>query len=288
MSVFFENENIVLYQENCLKLLDEFASSGKKFDMIFADPPYNLSNGGTTCSGGRRVSVHKGDWDKSNGLEQDANFTYKWLQGCKNILADNGTIWVSGTLHSIYVVGYKLQKLGFHILNDISWFKPNAPPHLACRYFTHSHETLLWARKSKKAKHYFDYQSMKQWDASSDLIKNEGKQMRSVWSIHITPPREKTFGRHKTQKPEELLRRVILSSTKENDLILDPFCGSGTTGVIAQKFNRRFIGIDVEISFLEIAKKRILNSKNSLLEIAKKRTSDKSFTETTLRQSVFN
>lgn len=269
--IFYKNESTILYQENCLSLMDKFIAKEKQFDMIFADPPYFLSNNGFSLHAGKRVSVNKGKWDKSNGLESDEDFTFQWLQKCKKLLSPNGTIWISGTLHNIYVVGYLLQKLSYKILNDISWFKPNAPPHLACRYFAHSHETLLWARKDKKSKHYFDYQKMKHWDQTKDMIKNEGKQMRSVWSIPLTSKEEKKHGKHPTQKPEELLRRVVLSSTKENDLILDPFCGSGTTGVIAKKYNRKFVGIDKEQGFLEIAKNRLesLNIPSLLNEIPK-------------------
>ena len=269
MSLFWKNNQIRLYHDDCLSLMEEFISQKKQFEMIFADPPYFLSNDGFSLHAGRRVSVNKGKWDKSNGLENDENFTFEWLKRCQQLLAPNGTIWISGTLHNIYTVGYVLQKLSFKILNDISWFKPNGPPHLACRYFAHSHETLLWAKKDKKSKHFFNYQLMKHWEKhgnkAKDIIKNEGKQMRSVWSIPLTPREEKKYGKHPTQKPEELLRRIILSSTQEKDLILDPFCGSGTTGVIAQKYKRKFIGIDQEEIFLEIAKQRIENIAINLL-----------------------
>ena len=261
MSLFFSEEATKLYQDDCIAVLEQMEQDGVQCDMIFADPPYNLSNGGMSCNGGKRVSVNKGEWDKSNGLMEDGIFTAKWIDACRRILKDTGTIWISGTLHNIYVVGWTLQQLKFHILNDISWFKPNAPPHLACRYFAHSHETLLWAKKSKKAKHYFDYQLMKQWDASQDIIKNEEKQMRSVWAIGTTPKAEKELGKHPTQKPSELLRRIILSSTKEGDTVLDPFCGSGTTGVIAKQYRRHFIGIDTDLSFLTLAQNRIQKTK---------------------------
>ena len=216
MSIFFKNHSSTLYHEDCLSLMDTFIAEEKQFDMIFADPPYFLSNDGFSVHAGKRVSVNKGNWDKSKGLQNDEDFTFEWLKKCKQLLTPNGTIWISGTLHNIYVVGYVLQKLSYKILNDISWFKPNAPPHLACRYFAHSHETLLWARKEQKSKHYFDYQLMKQWDETKDILKNEGRQMRSVWSIPLTPRAEKQHGKHPTQKPKELLKRVILSSTVES------------------------------------------------------------------------
>ena len=248
-------QDYILYNEDCLERLDKIEK--KSVDMIFADPPYFLSNNGFSLKSGKRVSVNKGNWDKSKGFEKDFEFTALWIKKCKELLKDQGTIWISGTLHIIYMVGYILQKEGFVILNDIAWFKPNGPPHLACRYFAHSHETLLWGKKTKKNKHTFNYELMKHWDHSNDLIKNTGRQMRSVWSIPLTSKKEKTFGKHPTQKPEELLKRVLLSSTNENDLILDPFLGSGTTGKVAVENKRKFVGIELNKAYFEIAKRRI-------------------------------
>ncbi len=155
-------------------------------------------------------------------------------------------------------MGYALQSLGFHILNEITWYKPNAPPNLACRCFAHAHETIIWAKKSKDAKHKFNYQLMKKWE---DKISPSGRQMRSVWYIPLTPPYEKTFGKHPTQKPEELLKRIIASSSEKGDVIMDPFNGSGTTGVVAKKMGRKYIGIEMDESFLELTKRRIINVK---------------------------
>ncbi len=261
---FYQSEKSVLLYGDSLLLLDKLASSNSRFDLIFADPPYFLSNGGMSVHAGKRVKVDKGTWDKSNGFDADYEFTYQWISRCRELLIDNGTIWISGTLHNIYLVGFILQKLGFTILNDIEWFKPNAPPHLACRYFAHAHETLLWSKKSKKSKHTFHYEQMKKWQGGKDIIKNENKQMRSVWAIPLTPKSEKKFGKHPTQKPEELLRRVILSSSNAGDTILDPFCGSGTTGVVSVQYGRNFIGIDHNSDFLEIAKQRIEEKSNIL------------------------
>ena len=254
---FYTSESVALYYGDSVDLLRQLRDSNVKYELIFADPPYFLSNGGTSVHAGKRVKVDKGDWDKSRGLDEDYQFTVSWLEKCRDLLTDNGAIWISGTLHNIHVVGYALQKLGFVILNDITWFKPNAPPHLACRYFAHAHETLLWAKKSKKARHVFHYQKMKHWQEEKDFIKNEGKQMRSVWVIPLTPQKEKKYGKHPTQKPLALLERIILSSSNEGDKILDPFCGSGTTGVVACQNKRFFTGIDNNRNFLEIAKKRI-------------------------------
>ena len=228
-------------------------------DMIFADPPYNLSNDGFTCQGGRMVSVNKGEWDRSKGPEADFEFHKAWITACHRKLRPGGTIWISGTYHSIYQCGVALQLGGWHVLNDISWFKPNASPNLSCRMFTASHESLIWARTSKKDKHVFNYKAMKHSDYhQGDVLKKEDKQMRSVWSIPLTKKSEKRFGKHPTQKPESLLERVVLSSTNEGDIVLDPFCGSGTTGAVAVRHGRRFIGIDMDNDFLDgIAKPRI-------------------------------
>ncbi|MCL1967959.1 MAG: site-specific DNA-methyltransferase [Bacteroidetes bacterium] len=226
--------------------------------MIFADPPYNLSNNGITCHAGKMVSVNKGKWDKSNGFENDVEFHEKWISECRRVLKPGGTIWISGTNHSIYQCGFLLQKHNFHLLNDISWFKPNAAPNLACTTFAHSHETLLWAKKDKKAKHIFNYEKMKNGIFSEDKMKAPDKQMRTVWSIPTPSPDEKTFGKHPTQKPLALLKRIVLSSTNENSLILDPFNGGGTTGVAAKIIgNRKYIGIEIEKEFIDLTINRL-------------------------------
>lgn len=251
---YYNRPNFSLYLGDSLKLLPLLPSDS--FDMIFADPPYHLSNGGFTVHAGRMVSVNKGEWDKSSGLETDYNFDAEWITECRRLLKPNGTIWISGTYHSIYACGFALQKAGYHILNDITWFKPNASPNLSCRYFTASHETLIWARKSKDAKHYFDYGYMKEGNWPDDFLKKPGKQMRSVWAIGTPKAIEKTFGKHPTQKPIELLKRIILASTKKDDLILDPFTGSSTTGIAAYLYGRRFVGIDTEKKYLDVSIKR--------------------------------
>lgn len=251
--IFKIKNKAALFLGNCLEILKNYNEN--TFDCIFADPPYLLSNNGFTCHSGKRVSVNKGLWDKSKGAGYDLEFHKLWLEECKRILKPSGTIWISGTYHSIYKCGYILQLLGFHILNDICWFKPNAPPNLSCRYFTCSHETLIWAKKEKKEKHLFNYSLMKNsnWD---DFLKKPKVQMRTVWSITAPKQIEKKFGKHPTQKPIELLKRIILSSTNEGNLILDPFCGSSSTGVVALKLNRRFVGIDIEKKYLDISIKR--------------------------------
>jgi site-specific DNA-methyltransferase (adenine-specific) len=256
MGVAYKNQGITLYNQDCLVFLDELEENS--VDMIFADPPYMLSNNGFTCENGKMVSVNKGKWDKSKGFEDDLIFHQTWLEKCKRVLKSNGTIWISGTYHSIYQCGFLLQKLNFHILNDISWFKPNASPNLSCRFFTASHETLIWARKDKKAKHYFDYKSMKDGNFPEDNLKKSNLQMRSVWSIPTSKPSEKIFGKHPTQKPLSLLKRIVKASTDLNSVIVDPFNGSGTTGVAVLEVggNRKYIGIELDKNYIDLSIKR--------------------------------
>ncbi|MEQ1704788.1 MAG: DNA methyltransferase [Rickettsiales bacterium] len=253
-----------LYHGDCLSVLETFPDNS--IDLIFADPPYNLSNDGFTCQAGKMVSVNKGHWDKSRGIEEDYAFNIAWLDACRRVLKPNGTLWVSGTYHNIYSCGHALKTLGYHILNDICWFKPNASPNLSCRFFTASHETLLWVKKDKLAKHTFNYLDMKDGEFRGDPLKVSGKQMRSVWSIPYTPQSEKTLGKHPTQKPILLMERVILSSSNIGDIVLDPFCGSGTTGVAAIKNSRKFIGIEKEAQFIELSEKRLgaVSTKNQI------------------------
>lgn len=241
------NRDFTLLQGCCLELLGQFDF---KFDMIFADPPYFLSNGGASVQSGKRVCVNKGAWDKSQGFEKDNEFNKQWLYLCREKLSDSGTIWVSGSFHNIFSIAQQMIALGYKILNCITWQKSNPPPNLSCRCFTHSTEFILWAKKSDDSKHYFDY----------DLMKtiNGGTQMRDVWTLPAIAKWEKSCGKHPTQKPLSLLARIILASTKENAWILDPFTGSSTTGIAANIFDRRFLGIDQEAAFLEMSKNRRL------------------------------
>lgn len=252
----FVGSNFALYQHDSIDFMNNMPE--ESVDIVFADPPYNLSNGGFTVHAGKMVSVDKGVWDKSKGFDDDLSFHLRWIEAAKRILKPEGTIWVSGTYHSIYQCGYALQRLGYKILNDIAWFKPNASPNLSCRYFTASHESLIWARKDSKAKHTFNYEDMKNglWH-TKDFIKKESKQMRSVWAIGTPRPEEKLHGKHPTQKPLDLLERIILASTNKGDVVLDPFTGSSTTGVAAVKHGRKFIGIDLEKEYLDVSMKRL-------------------------------
>ena len=216
-------------------------------DMIFADPPYNLSGKGhITCKNGKKVACDKGEWDV---IEDIHGFNEEWLKECKRVLSDDGTIWISGTLHNHPSIGVLLKKLEFWIINDIVWFKPNAPPQLQPNRLAPSTELIWLASKSKK--YYFDYYKAKEF--------NGGKQMRNLWTL--TAKRHKT--EHPTEKPEDLLERIILLGSKEGDVILDPFMGSGTTGVVSKRLGRNFIGIEVDNDFFNIAKNRI-NSEKTL------------------------
>ena len=257
---FFQSNSSVIFNENCLEILKTFPENC--IDMIFADPPYMLSNDGITCQNGKMAAVNKGKWDKSKGFEKDTLFHNEWISACRRILKPEGTIWVSGTYHSIYQCGFFLLKNDFHILNDIAWFKPNASPNLSCRFFTASHETVIWARKDKKAKHIFNYTEMKDGYFPEDKLKKENTQMRSVWSISTPKNCEKENGKHPTQKPLDLLKRIVLASTCENSIVLDPFCGSGTTGAACRDIgNRFFIGIEIDSGYCNVAKKRLLKGK---------------------------
>jgi site-specific DNA-methyltransferase (adenine-specific) len=253
---FFQSENAVLLNADCLEVMNAIPENS--IDMIFADPPYLLSNDGITCKNGKMAEVNKGKWDRSNGFEEDTQFHGEWIKACRRILKPEGTIWISGTYHNIYQCGYLLRKTGFHLLNDIAWFKPNAPPNLSCRFFTASHETLLWARKDKNAKHTFNYSEMKNGSFPEDKLKKENTQMRSVWSILTPKDTEKEYGKHPAQKPFDLLRRIVLASTNANDIVLDPFCGSGTTGAACKILGSRyFIGIEIDEKYCALAKNRL-------------------------------
>ena len=239
------NRDFTLLHGDCFKLLREFDF---KFSCIFADPPYFLSNGGISVQSGKIVSVNKGDWDKGKSQQEITDFNMEWLGLCREKLKENGTIWISGTYHNIFSVANCLTELGYKILNVVTWAKTNPPPNISCRYFTYSTEFVIWARKSSKKAHYFNYDLMKQI--------NGNKQMTDVWNLPAIATWEKSCGKHPTQTPLSLLSRIILASTQQGEWILDPFCGSSTTGIAANLLGRRFLGIDQEEGFVEMSKCR--------------------------------
>jgi len=246
-NIYYEQEDFKLLHGDALLLLKKIEP--QSIDMIFADPPYFLSGDGITCSGGKMVSVNKGKWDEKISIKEKHQFNKKWIRECKKVLKDDGTIWISGTMHNIYSIGMALEEEGFKIINNITWKKLNPPPNISCRAFVHSTETVLWAKKDiSKTKHKFNYDVMKKL--------NNNKQMKDVWETSLTKPSEKKCGKHPTQKPIELLEKIILASTDENDLILDPFNGSGTTGIVANRLKRKYIGIEKEKEYLDLTIRR--------------------------------
>lgn len=246
--ITYYNSKSVVINADCIEIMKNMAD--KSVDLIFADPPYFLSNGGISCSSGKVVSVNKGEWDKDQGFEEKYKFTRNWISECRRILKDDGSIFISGTMHNIYLVGIVLELENFKILNNITWEKTAPPPNLSCRYFTHSTETILWARKNeKKSRHKFNYALMK--------ALNDGKQMKDVWRISAVTKNEKRYGKHPTQKPEKLLERIILAASDVGDIVFDPFLGGGTSGVAAVRLGRMFIGIEKEEEYIPIAIKRL-------------------------------
>jgi site-specific DNA-methyltransferase (adenine-specific) len=233
---------IELQQGNCIELMQSLKTNS--IDLIFADPPYNLSGDGyLTTQNGKVAKLHKGNWDVIDDIHL---FNEKWIKECIRILSEEGTIWISGTLHNHPSVGVILKKLGLWIINDVIWYKRNSTPLLSKNRLAPSTE-LIWVA-SKTKKYFFNY----------DLAKklNGGKQMKNLWEINAE--KHKTI--HPTEKPETLLERIILIASKEGDTVLDPFMGSGTTGVVAKRLNRKFIGFEIDSKYFEIAKNRIYNT----------------------------
>lgn len=230
-------DSSTLYRGDCLELMEKIPAGS--VDCVWTDPPYLLSNDGITCVAGRMVKVNKGDWDRSRGIDLDHEFNRAWLAACYRVLKPNGSIWVSGTLHVYLSVGLAMQQIGYRILNDIVWEKPAPPPNLGCRCFTHATEILLWATKAEKGsrhRHTFHYEAMK--------AENGGKQMKNVWRIAPPAKGEKRLGKHPTQKPLALIARCLRATTNKGDWVMDPFAGSGSTGVAALTLGRRFVGFE--------------------------------------------
>lgn len=239
-----------LHNVDCLEFMGSLPADS--VDCIWTDPPYLLSNDGITCVAGKMVKVNKGEWDRSRGVDLDHEFNRTWLAACHRVLKPSGAIWVSGTLHVYLSVGMAMQQIGFRILNDIVWEKPAPPPNLGCRCFTHSTEILLWATKAKKGskdRHKFNYEAMKE--------ENAGKQMKSVWRFSTPSDEEKRLGKHPTQKPLALIARCLRATTDAGDVVLDPFAGSGSTGVAALKLGRHFIGCEQDEAHARLAAQRL-------------------------------
>jgi len=245
--MFYQSKDnqFFLYQGDTIQVLRQL---DQQADMIFADPPYFLSNGGKKIQGTQMVSVDKGLWDKAESLEQINNFNRKWIEACKSLLKDNGTIWVCGTFHNIYSVEMCLKEAGFQIINIITWQKSDPTPTWGDLHFNFSSEYIIWARKNPKSRHYFNYELMKQL--------NGGVLMPDVWKLPTVGMWEKTCGKHPTQKPLRLLYRIILASTQVGETIIDPFAGSCTTGIAANMLDRKFIGIDQNEEYLKLGVRR--------------------------------
>lgn len=242
-----------IYTGDCVEILKSLPE--KSVDLIFADPPYNLQlQGELHRPNNTRVDGVDNDWDKFESLKAYDEFTRGWLDAARDVLSDDGSIWVIGSYHNIFRLGYILQDLGYWILNDIIWRKSNPMPNFRGRRFTNAHETLIWAAKSEKSKYCFNYEAMK--------ALNEDLQMRSDWYLPLCTGGERLKNEngdkaHPTQKPESLLARVLLSSSKTGDVVLDPFFGTGTTGAAAKKLQRKFIGIERDEKYAAIARERI-------------------------------
>lgn len=259
------DQKFKLYHNDCNILLPKFE---KQFDLIFADPPYFLSNDGLTIQNGQIVSVNKGEWDRGGEIEDIDNFNLEWISNAKKALKDTGSILISGTYHNIFSLGRVLQKLDFKILNIITWQKTNPPPNFSCRYLTHSTEQIIWARKSPKHKHIFNYEILKKI--------NGDKQMRDVWTFPAIAPWEKACGKHPTQKPLALLVRLVMMASNQDSLICDPFSGSSTTGIASNLLGRDFVGIEKELDFIKISKDRKIELETNF-DIFKKKLSDLKF-----------
>lgn len=236
----------VVYLADCVELMRLMPAGS--VDVVFADPPYRLSNGGVTVKSGRMDSVDKGAWDRSLGsFEKDHEFNVRWLKEARRVLKPDGTIWVSGTHHIIFSIGFALQTLKFRVINSVVWEKPDPPPNALHTAFTHAHETLIWAGK-KGSRHTFNYEVINS--------RNPASQVSSVWRIPPPTRREKRHGRHPTQKPLRLVRRALLACTREGDLVFDPFSGSGTTAVAAKELNRSFVGVELMEEYAELSARR--------------------------------
>lgn len=256
-----EDNNFHLYKGDSMQVLRQL---NQQVDVIFADPPYFLSGGGKKIQGRSLVSVNKGDWDKSRSAGEIDEFNQQWIDACKPLLKDNGTIWVCGTFHNIYSVEKCLKEAGFQIINIITWHKSDPTPTWGELHFNFSSEYIIWARKNPRSKHFFNYELVKEL--------NGGVLMPDVWKLPTVGMWEKNCGKHPTQKPLRLLYRIVMASTRIGETILDPFAGSCTTGIAANLMGRKFIGIDQSEEFLQlgIRRKREIENPSRSIEMQKK------------------
>lgn len=261
--MYYQSEDNIfrLYQGDSMQVLRQLH---QPVDVIFADPPYFLSGGGKKIQGRSLVSVNKGDWDKSRSIDEIDEFNRHWIDACKPLLKDNGTIWVCGTFHNIYSVEKCLKEAGFQIINIITWHKSDPTPTWGELHFNFSSEYIIWARKNPRSKHFFNYELVKEL--------NGGVIMPDVWKLPTVGMWEKTCGKHPTQKPLRLLYRIVMASTRIGETILDPFAGSCTTGIAANLLGRKFIGIDQSEEFLQlgIRRKREIEDPSRSIEMQKK------------------
>lgn len=261
--MYYQSEDNIfrLYQGDSMQVLRQLH---QPVDVIFADPPYFLSGGGKKIQGRSLVSVNKGDWDKSRSIDEIDEFNRHWIDACKPLLKDNGTIWVCGTFHNIYSVEKCLKEAGFQIINIITWHKSDPTPTWGELHFNFSSEYIIWARKNPRSKHFFNYELVKEL--------NGGVLMPDVWKLPTVGMWEKTCGKHPTQKPLRLLYRIVMASTRIGETILDPFAGSCTTGIAANLLGRKFIGIDQSEEFLQlgIRRKREIEDPSRSIEMQKK------------------
>lgn len=244
MKPYYESQDkqFILYHNDSLNIAEKMS---QKFDLVYADPPYFLSSNGLTIHNGKVVSVNKADWDKSLDYEDILQFNKEWIKSILPLMKNEATIWISGTTHNIFTILHAIKLLNLKFLNMITWQKTNPPPNFYTKIFKHTTEYILFARKSHKVTHYFNYDLMK-------ALNNE-KRMTDVWTMPSIGKWEKSCGKHPTQKPLSVLSRIILAASKEGDTILDPFTGSSTTGIAANLLNRNFIGIDNSSEYLDMS-----------------------------------
>lgn len=246
MPYYTADNDFILYNGNCVEVMNNLDK--ERVDLVFADPPYFLSSGRTVRSNGNEKTIYKGEWDETKKLEDINAFNRRWLTACRNVMKDDATIFATGTYHNIFSIASCMMELGYKILNIIVWQKTDAKPTLSRNYFNFTTEYIVWARKNPKTPHYFNCELMEQI--------NGGARMSDVWRIPFLSSWELKCGKHPTQKPLRLLYRILLAASKPNDLVLDPFAGSCTTGIAAKLLNRRFIGIDQCREYLDYGLRR--------------------------------